>query len=308
MKCARKRWLRPLCLLLFTFVVKLLSARAADDDPIGFGDIRLGAPVRGLPIPCLESPVCEGSYNSVWVRVHHANGQVERIDVVYSGWRMGSGDQVRLSRITLPQAIRAHSIRYGGWAPNLGLAGTRTGTRIIVDVANGIAYFADGALVQSSVREVRYLPMSDPLMAAANASPLSNHGDWLIKAARSTPRYKDLPAASRHGDDGGASGQEKIAARFEKMSSQLRSYAQATLMLSAHVSESLKNHQEPDPAVAEKLRKAFALLTAKEDEANSLIKDQGGEVRLENGQHWPLDIAGEAESKMKELVSEGFVE
>lgn len=312
MKLTRKGSIRLVCFFLFIVIVRLLPARGGgDEDPIGFGGIRLGAPVRGLPISCIESPVCEGSYDSVWVRVHHADGRVQRIDVVYSGRREGSGEPIRFSRMTLPQAIQAHSIRYGGWAPRLGFGGNDGGVRIIVDVANGIAYLADGAFVQSSVREVRYLPMSDPLVRAANRSPLSNHGDWLIKSAWSSARWKNLPqAASRTSSDDIS--REEITARMERMSSELRSYAEATLMLSAHVSESLKNHQEPDPTVAAKLRKAYGLLTATEDEANALIRDhgsdRGSEMKSQSGQPWPLDLAGEAESKMKELVNEGFVE
>ena len=79
-------------------------------------------------------------------------------------------------------------------------------------------------------------------------------------------------------------------------------------MLSAHVSESLKNHQQPDPAVAAKLRKAFALLNATEGQAESLIREHATDVSAEQMECLPIRLAGDAESRMQELVSEGFVE
>ena len=74
----------------------------------------------------------------------------------------------------------------------MGFAGTETGMRIIVDTVNGIAYFAGRADTVGLVTEVRYLPMSDPLVVAASLCPLTQHGVWLVRAARSTPRYKNL--------------------------------------------------------------------------------------------------------------------
>ena len=295
-------------LLLVFFSGTWLRGQDGSEDGIGFGEIRLGAAVSALPIPCLETVVCEGAHKSLWVRVHPASGRVQRVDVVYSGKRADNGAEVRSSPITLPQAIRGHSIRYGGLAPRLGLAGSVAGNRIIVDMANGIAYVADGALVESAVREVWYLPMTDSVVTAA--SPLSHQGDWLVNAARSAPRYKNLlPEASGKAPGPGVDRlpREEVTARLARMSSEVRTYSLATLMLSAHVSESLKNHQQPDPAVAAKLWKAFALLSATRDEAAALMKDDGNRAGAEEMQSLPLQLAGQAESRMEELVSEGLV-
>jgi hypothetical protein len=94
--------------------------------------------------------------------------------------------------------------------------------------------------------------------------------------------------------------------RLEQTASTLRSYAEATLMLSEQVSASLRNHREPDPGVAEKLRKAFALLTTAEDEASSLMKDHARDAIPATLPSMPINLAEEAEAKMKELVLEGF--
>lgn len=306
----QKNWPWVLCLLLLAFE-GTLHAQDGSDDAAGFGDVTLGSPVGRLPFPCVESAVCEGFYNSAWVRVHHADGRVQRVDVVYSGKRAADGGEIRSTAMTLPQAIRSHSIRYGGLAPRLGLAGNTAGHRMIVDVANGVAYVANGAFVSSTVAEVWYLPVTDAAVAAAMAAPLSHHGDWLVKAARSAPRYKNLLAeesGTAPGRDRNGTTPEEVPARLARMSSEVKSYAEATLMLSAHVSECLKNHQQPDPALAARLRRAYALLRAAEGEAASLIKDHAKDVSAEERELVPLQLAGEADSRMQELVSEGFVE
>jgi hypothetical protein len=62
----------------------------------------------------------------------------------------------------------------------------------VVDVANGIVYLADAVSETGLVREVRYLPMTDPLVEKGSALLLSNHGVWLVRAALLTRRYKNL--------------------------------------------------------------------------------------------------------------------
>ncbi len=304
----QKRWACLLGLLLFAFTGIPSSGEDASEDGTGFGEIRLGTYVSALPIPCLEAVICEGAYNALWVRVHHADGRVQRVDVVYSGKRADDGAEVRSSPITLPQAIRSHSIRYGGLAPRLALAGNVSGSRIIVDVANAIAYVADGALMTSEVREVWYLPVTDGMVASA--LPLSHHGDWLVTAARSAPRYKNLLADSRMaapGPDVDRIPHEGITERLARRYSEVSSYAEVTIMLSAHISESLKNGQPPDPTVAAKLRKAFALLNATQDEVAALMKDHGNDVNAEHLESPRLGLARQAESNMQELFREGFV-
>ena len=160
-----------------------LQAQTVEDDPIGYGDIKLGASIFGLPIACLRPVVCEGSYESAWVLVWHADAHVGRVDVIYAGRDPESGSEIRSSPITLPQAIRSHSFRYGQKTPRLGYAGNEGSSRIVVDVANGIVYLADAVSETGLVREVRYLPMTDPLVEKGSALLLSNHGVWLVRAA-----------------------------------------------------------------------------------------------------------------------------
>jgi hypothetical protein len=130
----------------------------------------------------------------MWVRVWHNDASIQRVDVVYSGSATKTGKHIESTPITLPQAIRAHSIRYGRVAPRLGIAGTLGSARIIVDFANGIAYIAAAVSETGDVTEVHYLPMTDPVVEKASAVPLFRHGAWLIEAALAHPPYKNLLA------------------------------------------------------------------------------------------------------------------
>ncbi len=171
-----------------------LHAQAADEEPIGFDEIKVGAHIFGLPIPCLRPVVCEDRYESMWVRVWHANAQVRRVDVVYAGWESKSGGEIRSSPITLAQAIRTHSLRYGSKTPRLGFAGNEGPYRMVVDFANGISYLAGAVTETSPVVEVRYLSDGNPLIERAFAEPLFQRGTWLVRAALLSPRYKNLVA------------------------------------------------------------------------------------------------------------------
>jgi hypothetical protein len=183
-------------LLLCGFFPSSFRAQTAPDDPIGFGDLRLGTSVLALPVTCLRPVVCEDRYDSVWVRIWHADEQIQRVDVVYTGRESGRGGEIRSSPITLLQAIRTHSIRNGIRTPRLGFAGNEGPYRIIVDFANGICYLAGAVTDSSLVTEVRYVPMTDPLVARAAALPLYQRGSWLVRAAILSPRYKNLVAES----------------------------------------------------------------------------------------------------------------
>ncbi len=281
------------------------------DEKRGFGDIELGAPVSTLPFPCTRPKFCETPYESVRVRVWHAYGAVERVDVVYAGKSAETGEDIRSSPITLAQAVRAHSIRYGPKAPRLGFGGSESGQRILVDYANGIAYFADTALVASRVKEVRYLEMDDPVIVTAQASPLSEHGEWLMRAARFAPRYKNLPAIAGPAASEPAQTEkvdhDEIARRLEKVSSEARVYAQATLMLSARVMRSLEKKETPDPLVSAQLRRTYARLNAATGEATCLVNDHPEAVTTKDREALPLELAGEAEARMHELAIQGFV-
>ncbi|HEY3626824.1 MAG TPA: hypothetical protein VGL00_11075 [Terracidiphilus sp.] len=287
------------------------SGAQNDQEPIGFGDIQLGAPLATIPFPCNHPVACEAPDESTWMRIWHAEGRIWRIDVVYSGRPLDIDEEIRSSPISLAQAIRAHSIRYGHNSPRLGFAGDEAGSRVIVDTANSIAYFAQGMYPDSLVKEVRYLPPAHSLVAAASLSPLTERGLWLVKAARSVPRYKNLLGNWGNNETGlppddDPIPRETLVARLQTMSSQERSLAANTLLLSERVSKSLDHQEPPDPAVAEMLRKAVALLHATEREAASLLKDHRGAVTPEEIQALPLDLASQADSKMQELVRQGF--
>lgn len=186
---------RGVCLLiLFWFSLPWLRAQAGTDDPVGFGELRIGTPVSEIPITCLRPVICENRYESVWVRVWHEDAVIRRVDVVYSGWETQIGAEIRSSPITLAQAIRSHSVRYGLKPPRLGFAGDEGASRMVVDVANGIAYLSGAVSENSLVTEVRYLPVNDPLVQKASGVLLSNHGAWLVRAALLTGRYKNLLA------------------------------------------------------------------------------------------------------------------
>ncbi|HEV2445648.1 MAG TPA: hypothetical protein VGS58_06990, partial [Candidatus Sulfopaludibacter sp.] len=172
---------------------------------------------------------------------------------------------------------------------------------------------ADTAFVTSRVKEVRYLPQGDPAMMAARASPLSEHGQWLMQAARSAARYKNPPAgaeqaASEPAPPGGEISPEDVAKRLEKMSLEARVYAQATLMLSARVMESLEKKERPDPLVSARLRKTYARLNATRKEALCLVNHFPDAVTAQDREALPLALAVEAELRMKELASRGFVD
>ena len=263
-----------------------------------------------LTITCLEAPVCEDTYDSLWVRIQHGDGLVERVDVVYSGKKLKTGEPIQSSPITLPQAIRMHSIRYGRRAPRLGFGGNEDGGRLIVDFVNGIAYWAEGVTETSLVKEVRYLPKADPLIR--NALPLTGHGSWLIMAGWSEPRYKNALEEGVPAKEPSRSGEEisrqEIAQRLQTMSSEVRAFSQTTLMLSGRIFVSLEKNEPPDPEVASKLRKTFALLTETTNEAMGWINDHPHAVTAENAGALPIDLAGEAEARMSELVAEGFAQ
>ena len=108
--------------------------------------------------------VCEDSYETIRVRVWHEYALTRRVDVVYSGTETATVAEIKSSPITLPQAIRSHSLRYGRSTPRLGFAGNEGSSRIVVDVANGIAYLAGSVSETSPVTEVRYLPLTDALV------------------------------------------------------------------------------------------------------------------------------------------------
>ena len=290
-----------------------MRAQDALDKTTGFGEIRLGGLVSTLPFSCAHPVWCEGVYESARVRVWHASGLIQRVDVVYAGKSGDTGEEIQSSPITLAQAVRAHSIRYGQRVPRLGFGGSYEGARIIVDYANGIAYLADTAFVTSRVKEVRYLPERDGAIAAAQASPLSGHGQWLMQAARSAARYKNLAAVGEQAATeparlAGDFSLEEVARRLEKMSSETRVYAQATLMLSARVMESLERKEAPDPVVSERLRKTYARLNATRKEALCLVDHYPDSVTSRDRASLPLELADEAELRMKELASRGFVE
>jgi len=305
-------------LLLLCFSVKRAPAQGALERETGFGEIEVGAPLSTLPFPCAGPVSCEAVYESVRVRLWHASGRIQRIDVLYSGKSAETGERIQSSPITLSQAVRSHSIRYGNLTPRLGFGGSYGGERILVDYANGIAYFADSAFVTSRVEEVRYLPMDDPLIISARASPLSEHGEWLMKEARFAPRYKNLLAeAERASRDAPGTGEayqmpveithEEMALRLEKASSEARAYAHATLMLSARVLESMEKKETPDPLISARLRKAFARLNATTSEALCLVNHHPDLVTAQDRAELPLELAGEAKARMKELTSRGFV-
>ena len=236
-----------------------MRAQASGEEAIGFGEITLGASINSLTLTCLELVVCEDSYDSVWVRVRHGDGVVQAVEVVYSG-KKKTGEPVTSSPITLAQAIRMHSIRNGHRAPRLAFGGTRNGNRVIVDVANGIGYVADGAFESSLVKEVRYVPITDPLIEAASGSPLTENGARLLKAARATRFYRNLLA---EGESGGAAqlqgghefSADEIRQRVEKMCVEVRDLARATLMLSEHVSRALERKSSRTP----RLRRSCAI-------------------------------------------------
>ena len=186
-----------ICLVLawwFSCPSERLLPQATAKDEIGFDGITLGTPVAELPIACVRPVVCEDSYETVRVRVWHQYALTRRVDVIYSGRETASGVEIKRSPITLPQAIRSHSLRYGHSLPRLGFAGNDGPSRIVVDVANGIVYLADAVTENSLVTEVRYLPMTDPLVQKASASLLTKHGAWLIRASLLSRRYKNLLA------------------------------------------------------------------------------------------------------------------
>ncbi len=299
---------------IFIFVLATAAGFGQDaPDARGFADIQLGAPVSTIPFPCNHPEVCESPDEFTWVRIWHREGLIWRVDVIYSGRALDIEQEIQSSPITLPQAIRSHSIRYGRNAPLLGLAGNDAGLRIIVDTANGIAYFAEGAYPGSLVKEVRYLPAADSLAEAASRRPLTEHGKWLVTAAWSAPRYKNLSTDSdtigreRAPEDKLGHG-DALIARLQERVIEDRSLAATTLMLSARVSESLKRQEKPDHAVAAQLKKAVVLMSAAERDAQFLIKDHLSEVAPAAMPSLPLDLALEAKSRMQELVREGFVE
>jgi hypothetical protein len=178
----------------------LLSSIAVDSiaqgegEPRGFGQIQLGAPVSTISFPCNHPLACEAPIDTEWVRVWHKDGLIWRADVIYSGRPLDIDEDIQSSPITLAQAIRSHSVRYGQKSPRLGFAGNEGSSRIVVDVANGIVYLAAAVTETSLVTEVRYLPMTDPLVQKASATLLTDHGAWLIRAALLSRRYKNLLA------------------------------------------------------------------------------------------------------------------
>lgn len=177
--------------LLLGFAVARLGAQD-DADRVVFGGLQLGGAVSTIPFPCNHPVVCEAPSETIWMRIWHGDGLIRRVDVVYSGAALDQPETIRSSPIMLSQAIRSHSIRYGRKAPRLGYAGNQAGLRVIVDTANAIAYFAESVYPESLVKEARYLPVNDPLMARAALSPLTGQGRWLVDAAWTAPRYKNL--------------------------------------------------------------------------------------------------------------------
>ena len=289
----------------------VVHGQDAEEEPIGIGDVRLGTGVSALPFPCADPVVCEAPYASAWIRVWHADGMIQRIDVIYAGGKGPGGEEIEGKPITLAQAIKTHSIWNGRKAPRLGLAGNTGAQRVLVDVANGVSYFANGATPESRVSEVRYVPITDPVVASASNSMLSKHGQGLIQAAWTTERYKNPPAGQKQGESeavvpGEQSTRQELSLELHNMSKALSAYAKATLTLSGHVSESLKKNEKPDQEVSANLKKAYARLTESTHEALVFLSAHPGMGTPEDIEGLPLDLAGQAEDKMNELIELGF--
>ncbi len=297
--------------LIVGLAAMAVHGQEAEEEQIGIGEIHLAAAVSTLPFPCVDPLVCEGPYASAWIRVWHGDGMIQRIDVVYSGEKGRGGEEIPAPPITLAQAIKTHSIWNGRRAPRLGLAGTAGAERMIVDVANGVAYFANGATPESGVSEVRYLPISDPVVASASSSMLSKHGQWLIQAAWTMARYRNPPAGQRHGEPEALVAEEPstrqdLRLQLQTMAKALSAYAKATLILSGHVSESLRNNEKPDAEVSANLKRAYVHLTESTHEALVFLSDHPGMETPEDMEALPLDLAGQAEDKMHKLIEQGF--
>src|SRR5438477_156021 len=247
-------------LLMLCLAIPAVHGQAVGDEMPGIGEIRLAAPLSTLPFPCADPVACEAPYESAWIRVWHADGVIQRIDVVYSGKKGQSLEEKESTPITLAQAIKAHSIWNGRKAPRLGLGGIAGSVRVIVDYPNGVAYFANGAMAESTVSEVHYLPVTDAMVATASSSPLWEQGRWLVKAAWAAARYKSTQGEGATGNPNArvvdeSLTPEELTLQLQKLSQALTVYATATLMLSEHVSESLKSNQRPDPDVSAELKK-----------------------------------------------------
>lgn len=297
--------------LVVSLAAMVVHGQEAEEEPIGIGDIRLGASLSTLPFPCGDPAVCEASYQSAWIRAWHADGVIQRIDVVYSEKTAPGQEEVEASPITLAQAVKTHSIWNGRLAPRLGFAGNIGAQRLIVDFANGVAYLANGVTAESRVSEVRYLPTTDPAVTTASNSMLAAHGKWLIQAAWAAERYRNPPSGQKTGEPNAHIAEEQstrleLRRQLQNMSQTLLMSAKATLTLSEHVSQSLKNKEKPDPDVSANLKKAYARLTASAHEALDFLSDHAGVVTQEDVEALPLDLAGQAEERMGELLEEGF--
>jgi hypothetical protein len=298
--------------LVTCLAIPAVHGQDAVDETLGVGDIRLAAPLSTVPFPCPDPIVCEGQYAAAWIRVWHGDGVIQRIDIVYSGKKTGSQEEISFHPITLAQAIKTHSIWNGRRVPRLGFASDEGSLRMIVDYANGVAYFSNGATAGSIVSEVHYLPVTDPEVRSASSSPLSEQGRWLVKAAWTAERYRNSqtegkPPAPKADSEEMQFTRQKLALQLEKMSQSLSGYAKTALMLSEHLSESLKKNEKPDADVSDKLKKAFACLTESTHEALDLISENPGLVRLEDVEALPLDLAAQAEERMNELIEQGFL-
>src|SRR5205814_6326383 len=165
---------------------------------------------------------------------------------------------------------------------------------------------------ESTVSEVHYLPVTDAMVATASSSPLWEQGRWLVKAAWAAARYKSTQGEGATGNPNArvvdeSLTPEELTLQLQKLSQALTVYAKATLMLSEHVSESLKSNQRPDPDVSAELKKAFARLTESTHEALDFISDHPNLVTREDVDALPLDLAGQAQERMAELIEQGFL-
>lgn len=175
--------------LVFLAGVVRLSAQAS------FGGLSLGMPVANVTVPC-QTVVCEGMYQSDWVRVGFVEGKIDTIEVIYDGKTI-DGRSIGWAPVTLAQAINRHSLSYTQ-NPKFGDALDQTGKRYgVADFVSGIVYslkYPEHPTGDSPVTEVTYVTADAPVFADAKTSASTASTLQLVLAAR---HHSEIPIMPR---------------------------------------------------------------------------------------------------------------
>ena len=154
----------------------------------GYKQIRIGSSISAIPFPCTKADViCEGSYDSQWLRIYSTGDVIQGIDIIFTGKSLNDS-RLEVPSITLAQAVQLHSMQKGFKSPTFITATNVDGIAYgLVDISNDIVYATVGTDPSSRVSEVSYVENDAPILQGDAFSPSA--GATLTQAAKTSNPY-----------------------------------------------------------------------------------------------------------------------